>query len=347
MTPRWQPAALLAIGLCASSVAARAEPGDATRLEYARDDGAQHCPDRTALREAVSKRLGYDPFFPAARQAIVVEITSVDDGLRAQLRLLDEDGIIRGSRELHERREQCEELVASLALAISIALDPAAALDVPERAGATAPAAEGGATADTTQTAPASEPPVEAKPPEPAHVATTARPGSTSRAAQPSTHFVGRAQGFSALGTAPALAFGFRLGAGFQRDWFALSGEFADQLPTSTEVEGGVASVSLLSFALVPCYSRSWARGCVLASVGSLTTEGKRVPEPYRQSTVQVSVGARLAFAPALSKNLRLLIDLDVLKPLVPVTLRLQDRDVWSSPWLTAAAGLGVEVQFP
>ncbi len=347
MIPHWQLAALLGGGICASAVSASAAPGDATRLEYARDDGAQACPDRTALREAVSKRLGYDPFFPAARQAIVVEITSVDDGLRAQLRLLDEDGIIRGSRELHERPEQCEELVASLALAISIALDPAAALDVPERAGATAPATEGDPAVEATKTTPPSEPPTEAEPPRATPAKATPPPPSTSAVSTSSTHFVGRAQGFSALGTAPAPALGFRLAAGFQRDWFALSAEFADQLPVSTEVEGGVASASLLSFALAPCYAPGWARACVLASVGSLITEGEQVPEPYRQSTLQVSVGARLVFAPALTSNLRLLIDLDVLKPLVPVTLRLQDQDVWSSPWLTAAAGLGLEAQFP
>src|SRR6185295_17631976 len=83
-------------------------------------------------------------FFPAARQAVVVEITSVDDGLHAELRLLDENGIIRGSRQLHERPGHCDELVASLALAISIALDPAAGLTLPESTGEPAPGTEDG-----------------------------------------------------------------------------------------------------------------------------------------------------------------------------------------------------------
>lgn len=348
MTHRSWLAALLGIGLGSSCASAQAAPGDATRLEYARDDRAQNCPDRAALREAVSKRLGYDPFFPAARQAVVVQITTVDDGLRAELRLLDENGIIRGSRELHERPEQCDELVASLALAISIALDPAAGLDVPADAGDVALAAAASASAGTAGEASTSEAPLEAEPVVSGPAEPSPSPPPSAGASSPPTHLVLRAQGFSALGTVPAPAFGFRLAAGFQRGWLAVSAEFADQLPVSTEVEGGGrARASLLGVALVPCYASDWLRGCLLASVGSLTTEGEQVPDPSRQSTAQVSVGTRVAFTPALTRHLRLMVDIDVLKPLLPVTLRLQDEDVWSSPWLTAAAGLGLEVQFP
>lgn len=346
MTARSWLAGLLGMGLGSSCASAQAAPGDATRLEYARDERAQHCPDRAALREAVSKRLGYDPFFPAARQAVVVQITSVEDGLRAELRLLDENGIIRGSRELRERSAQCDELVASLALAISIALDPAAGLDVPADASDAAPAAIASASAGQDD---ASEAPAEAELPAPPPAEPSrAPPPSAPVSSSPRAHVVLRAEGFSALGTAPALAFGFRLAAGVQRGWLAVSAELADQLPVSADVEGGGrARASLLSVALVPCYASDWARGCLVASVGSLTTEGEQVPEPSRQSTAQVSVGARVAFTPALTRSLRLMVDIDVLKPLLPVTLRLQDQDVWSSPWLTAAAGLGLEVQFP
>src|SRR6187455_1192643 len=117
------------LATCALSTSrAPAAPGDATRLEYARSEQAAACPDRAALKAAVSKRLGYDTFFPAARQTVIVEILAQEGELRAHMRLVDENGMIVGSRELRKLVKHCDELVASFALAISIALDPSAAL---------------------------------------------------------------------------------------------------------------------------------------------------------------------------------------------------------------------------
>jgi len=93
---------------------ARAAPGDATRLEYARSARAATCPDRSALQAQVSQRLGYDPVFHAARQTNTVEIIDVGDDFRAQMRLMDENGIIVGSRELREKIGHCDELVVTI-----------------------------------------------------------------------------------------------------------------------------------------------------------------------------------------------------------------------------------------
>ena len=41
------------------------------------------------------------------------------------------------------------------------------------------------------------------------------------------------------------------------------------------------------------------------------------------------------------------MLDLDVLKPLLPVTLRLREQDAWHAPLLTYTIGFGLEVQFP
>ena len=82
MTRRALLAAALLVACAFSSGSLYAAPGDATRLEYARSSGAAACPDRSALSAAVSKRLGYDPFFPAARQTIIVEIIDREGELR-------------------------------------------------------------------------------------------------------------------------------------------------------------------------------------------------------------------------------------------------------------------------
>jgi len=95
-----------------------------SRLTYARGSGAEACPDETAVRQAVAARLGYDPFFPSAEKTIVARIVRTKDELRATVELVDEHGLMRGVRELKASAGQCGELVATMALAISIAIDP-------------------------------------------------------------------------------------------------------------------------------------------------------------------------------------------------------------------------------
>jgi hypothetical protein len=114
-------------GLSVASVA-RAEPGLGAQLSYGRAEKVTGCPDRATLRWAVSRRLGYDPFFAAARQTIIVEIAAEPAELVGRVRLVDDEGVVRGARDLRAATNECPELVASLALAISITLDPAAAL---------------------------------------------------------------------------------------------------------------------------------------------------------------------------------------------------------------------------
>ena len=330
---------------------ARAAPGDATRLEYARSERAAGCPDREALKSAVTKRLGYDPFFPAARQTIVVEIMDAKDGLRAQMHLVNERGMIVGSRELSERAEQCDELVASLALAISIALDPSAALDVQPEPTPDPPSGSGDAQNEPQK--PETEPVRDATPaPTVAPSSAIKKKKSESRPSDggkrgrgiPSTV---RAQGFSALGVAPSLAVGFRLGGSLRWGWFQLVAEFADQLPASSEASGGgSATASLYQGTLAPCIAGSWLAGCALLNIGALQSEGRDIPNPAKKSSAYAALGARLEASPQLVSRLRLLVDLDALKSLTPVTLRLRGEDVWKTPFVSLSLGVGLALQF-
>jgi len=295
------------------------------------------------LKAAVSKRLGYDPFFPAARQTIVVEIIDVEGELRAQMRLIDDDGMIVGSRELREQAGQCEELVASLALAISIALDPSAALGE----GPTSVAK-----ADRADPAPA-EPPPE---PEPASVAQE-HPQKTSRPhVQPSKasavdrellQLAARAGAFADLGSAPALAFGWRAGLDLQRRRFRLAAEFSQQLPASKALpEGGAARASLLAGTLAPCLASATLAGCGLFEFGSLQTRGEDIANPASHATFYAAIGARFEYTPRLVGQLRLLAQVEALRPLTPVSLRVVGEEVWHTPFLTFAVGIGLRLHF-
>lgn len=340
-------ATLAAVVLCPAL--ARAAPGDATRLEYARSERAARCPDRDALKSAVSKRLGYDPFFPAARQTIVVEITDVDDGLRAQMHLIDENGIIVGSRELKEKIGQCDELVASLALAISIALDPSAALGAPS---------DDKSEPTTTEPMPARVDEAAAPTPENRDEERATRPPPTKKTrprgaattadgherALPSTVQAGA---FSSLGVAPSLALGFRVAVGARVRWFQLLAEFADQLPATraTELSGSVRA-SLYQGTLAPCFVHGDWAGCGLIQLGSLQSEGRGVSNPATKSLLYAALGARLEFTPRLIGHLHLVVDADASKSLTPVTLRLRDQTAWQTPFVSGALGIGLAVQF-
>ena len=332
------------LGAWALSISqAHAAPGDATRLEYARNQQAAGCPDRAAFAAAVSKRLGYDPFFHAARQTIVVEILALEDGLRAQMRLVDEYGMIVGSRELHEQAEHCDELVASLALAISIALDPSAALgEAPPRA---KPADSAQPAAAETQPEPASVSVTQQQPNHPG--ATRGQATQSSLVDRERLQLAARASFFAALGSAPALAFGYRLGLDLQRDQFRLAAEFSQQLSASKALEaGGRARASLLAGTLAPCFASETLGGCGLLSLGTLQTRGEGIMLPASQSTFYAALGARFEYTPRLLGKFELLLQFDALKPLTPVSLRVAGAEVWHTPIFTFAAGYGFRFRF-
>ncbi len=340
-------AALAAVVLCPAL--ARAAPGDATRLEYARSERAARCPDRDALKSAVSKRLGYDPFFPAARQTIVVEITDVDEGLRAQMHLIDERGIIVGSRELKDEIGQCDELVASLALAISIALDPSAALSAEAEDNSEPASAEPKVGHDDQASAAPPEARDEPRAPPPPPKKST-RPRSAAPASdedQRAIPITVQAGVFSTLGVAPALAAGFRIAVGARWSFFQLLGEFADQLPATHDAgPGGSVRAALNQGTLAPCVVHDAWAGCGLIQIGSLQSEGIGVSNPATKSLLYAALGARLEFTPRLIEDLHLVLAADASKSLTPVTLRLRDQEAWKTPFVSGALGIGLAVQF-
>jgi hypothetical protein len=138
-----------ALTTCLLAPAAGASPS--ARLALARGVGAEKCPDESFFRKAVVARLGYDPFFPWARKAVIVEVSGQGAWLRARAQILDEGGVVLGERSLQSRSGDCAELMTAMGLTVSIALDdldqaaaeaPAASEPAPGRDAPIAPAAE-------------------------------------------------------------------------------------------------------------------------------------------------------------------------------------------------------------
>lgn len=83
------------------------------------------------LRTAVIARLGYDPFSATASMAIIAEIARIGDTLLGKIVLLNDESSSQGVRELNAPHDRCSDLVRAMALSISIAIDPEAALARP------------------------------------------------------------------------------------------------------------------------------------------------------------------------------------------------------------------------
>jgi hypothetical protein len=65
-----------------------------SRLVYARGQGTEaSCPDEAALRQAVVKRVGYDPFFPFAKFTVTASLKRDGGKLTGHVELVGEDGI--------------------------------------------------------------------------------------------------------------------------------------------------------------------------------------------------------------------------------------------------------------
>lgn len=335
----------LVCAVLGSARTASAGPGDATRLDYARSEHAARCPDADVLKAAVAKRLGYDLFFPAARQTISVEITDDKSGaLHARMRLVNDQGIIVGSRELSEPSGNCDELVASLALAISIALDPTAAL------GGERDAAEAAEVIAAPDAAPAEPEPDQPESPE--KVVKNARPRvkQPPRLVAPATAsgppVTLRASGFGAWGVAPAVGFGGRVGLGLRFEHFAFVLEGSEQLTSSRKIDFGSVEASLLAGNLAGCANLDWLAGCGLLRLGSLRTAGREIQDPHAERSLYFSAGLRAEATPALTDRVHLIAGIDWEKTLTPVTLRLYGIDQWKSPLFSLSASLGLELRF-
>ena len=121
---RW----VIAIHMLVVDTAAAAEdsprPRTAARLVYERDASAESCPDAAALRAAVSKRIGFDPFDEAATRVISCRVEKSRQTLRAHIDVEDGAGESKTAREIVSKQDDCQELAEAVALALSIAINP-------------------------------------------------------------------------------------------------------------------------------------------------------------------------------------------------------------------------------
>lgn len=324
-----------------------AAAGVSARLVYTRNQSAASCPDQPALASAVAARLGYNPFVAFADQTIVAEVTARGETARARAELVGKDGVALGSRELTGSLTQCEDLVASLALAISITLDPMSLSSQAE----VAPRSSGDRTASKASPP---EDVVGLQQPVPRRLADVApssplgpprAEASSSSASSVSADIdLGAVVG---LGFLPNLAPGLRGGVRLRTRRISLGLE-GDGLWPSSEPAVGASGVraSLLLARVYPCVDLGPIAGCALASFGRLHAAGEGVSDAREESSFYSALGVRIVGTVSVGTRWSLLLHGDIEKILTFPAFQLNGREVWRPSAFSADAGLALSYRF-
>jgi hypothetical protein len=314
--------------------AAGAKASPSARLVYARDPSAMSCPDEQALRHAVAARVGYDPFFPWAKQTVVVVLSTDGEQYLARVEIVDDANAIHGSRQLRAVGPGCSGLVDAAALAISIALDVA---ERPRPAPAAPPDIE----------MPASSPPTVVPGP---MFQPSLREGAT---ASPPVHpiHLRPAFGMDALGSAgmaPSASAGFDAFAQLRLGLASVAVEFRFDAPTSESAAGGGrVQGSLLAGGIAPCVHLGPTFGCAVVLLGTLRGRGEDVTSPESQSTLLAATGPRLGVQMPLNRVFEFRVYGETLGNLQRATLYLNNLVAWHAPVLSGTLGIGVVARFP
>jgi hypothetical protein len=335
-------AARIAAAMIAVAAAARA---GSSRLVYSRAPEASSCPDEAELRKAVARRFGYDPFFPWAKQTVVVQIFRAHARYVARVQLLDEQGIAQGTRELTSNQSDCSEIFEASALAVSIALDAPAKPQTQD------------ARTEEPSPPPAPTPPpattVSAPPPgPPSAVASSERPIPARPDAAARVQFDVGADVLASAGVTPAVTPGVSAFARARLHMWSLSLELRTDVPESKarsiDLGGGSVEAWTMAGGVAPCMHLGYFAVCAVGWIGALQASGQGVDPPRSRTTLFLAVGARLGFEWPFSSVLALRAHVEGVANLYPPTLVLgSDPDkVWSAPPVAGTIGTGLAVRF-
>jgi hypothetical protein len=326
---------------CLFVAAAPAAADVPTRLVYVRTPEAAACPDQAALQKAVAARLGHDPFSIWGENTVIATVSAHGADLRARAEFVDGAGVMRGSRDVFGRANDCDELILALALAISITLDPMQ-LPVPAEAKPEViPAVE-------PKPEPERKPEPEPERAEPARARPLVGedPGLARRA--PPTTWRGYTSLFGSVGALPSPSPGARVGFNFQRGGFRAGVEFGLLAPVPEDQgEGDRVVISLFAGNLYACLGMSgrifW---CVVGSYGMFRGRGEGVSAPRTEMLSYAAVGTRLGYDLPLGSRWSLAAHTDVLGVLTRPTFTLNGEYAWRPPPISTELGLSLSLRF-
>jgi hypothetical protein len=314
-----------------------AQASQSAKLVYARAAEAVVCGEESVLRQAVARRLGYDPFVAHSENTVVAELRGDGDGLRARIFVIEGGNTVGGAREITSATKRCDELMLAVALAISIAMDPESIDRVVEET-------------PEPQPAPATEdpPPIEISKAPSESPSRPSRAPSVSPAAVP-WFFQFALGGFVATGPSPSPSLGIHAAFSAERKHWAIGLEPRWWPSTRSEPQaasGAAAAVSLSSATLAPCWTTRGIYGCYLIELGRLVAKGE-VDEPRRNVSTWLAQGIRVAYRLGKADGLSAMAKLDGLYAVTPpVRMTINDDAVYVTPRVSGRFGLEVSYGF-
>lgn len=344
------------------TVAKRANATPRADFRYLRDEGALSCPSEATLRAAVAARLGYDPFEKGAPRIVRATIETEGEGYTARVEL-------QGGRDGQMVREfsthgSCNDLVAAIALSISLAIDAEHSATEPPSSSAEFPTAappnvsKNGEPASATQapkavvvasqtlTPAAPGPRAELRCPicETKVVERSRSPGNSRLPFD----FVAGAHAELAFGTAPATAVGASIFIQGRRKALSLGLELRVDAPAGMDLpSGGHVQSGLVGFSLVPCLHFQWFRGCAVAFAGEIWGRSQNIDVPRTAIAFHGAVGLRAGFEWPRNGAWALSAHTDALALLSPVDITINGSTVvWSAPSVFATVGAGALLRF-
>jgi hypothetical protein len=286
-------------------------------LDYTVPDGVARCLDRDAFASAVATRLGYDPFVASGEKTLVVRYERKRAALSANLRVGDAE------KSIVSETGACDELGAAAAFAAAILLDPRAMFPKPKPK---PPPGESWGT-ESPGSSPWWEPPPPPPPPPP--------PVPTP------IHFGLQLTGCAGCGPSPNV--GGSIFAGIARQRLGIDIGARADLPTSTSAPSGKElSSSLVVGELFPHARFGPARLGLLGSVGALFGEAGG----DKLTSFWGAAGVRAAFDWMPASPFFLRFSADGLFVIGRVALRVEGKEVWSSPGFAGGLGIGGGVEF-
>jgi hypothetical protein len=305
------------------------------RLVYLRGAGTETCPNEVELHDAVAARLGYDPFTPFALETLFTEVDKDGTGFVARVKLVAHDNSVRGARTL-KTTGPCTDLMASLALTISIAIDPMAG----SRKGPPEGLPPRERDVEIGPSEPRTDGPGEDKPPPP--VPDPVEPS-------PRIYFAVGAGTIGGVAYAPGPSVGFLAFGRARRGDLSLAVEARADLPSGADVSdpGGRVRSSLVAFSLLPCGHVSVLFGCARGSLGRLSAESLDVTDPGETSSLWAAVGLRAGAEVPLGRIFAVRLHLDGDAIVTRYALRISGATSFRYPSAAGGIGLGVAATFP
>ena len=302
----------------------RARAADAT-LQYRIANNLSDCPDEEQLRGAVSARLGYDPFHQEGTRDVAISLTRKGKAIEGRFELRDERGRESAKRTLTAKR--CDELVAALALAISIAIDPDRAL-LPHREHAIQ------SEPSLPTLAPKSEAPDARQ--LPAAPLNLALPPPR----RPLLSRVHLALGTAGLGQVGNVAAFIGAGASLRYGAFGTELEARFLPPSSEKVGAGRVRTSTMAVAILPCAHFDPVFLCGNFSIGALQGEAEGIEAPDKATTAFAQGGIRVGAAITFAKRLSLEPFVDGLVTLTRTRITFRGQEVWATGIFGIEGGL-------